>query len=62
MIFLRRYNRRVIVEGIHYNIHQENNGPMIVLVYYEEEELVEANFGISNADWFFISDVRLVKS
>ena len=35
---------------------------MIVLVYYEEEELVEANFGISNADWFFISDVRLVKS
>ena len=56
------YSWYITVGGIHYDIHQENNAPIIILVNNEEEELVSADFGaMSNAAWLRSNNVFLFK-
>ena len=55
------YSWYITVEGVHYDIHQENNGPIIILVNIEEE-LIPADFGhMSNVEWLAANNVCLFR-
>ena len=58
----KMYAWHITVAGIDYNIYQDNNGPITIMVKNEEGDLEPADFGtMKNAAWLKVSNVRLMK-
>ena len=55
------YSWYIAINGIYYDIHQENTGPLLILVKNEEEDLEEAILGMHNADWLKSNNIVLLK-
>ena len=54
------YSWYIAINGIYYDIHQENNGQLLILVKNKEGDLEEAILGMNNADWLKSNNIVLL--